>query len=163
MSVKIACPWCGQHYLLDECAEGGLIVCKRCGKEVSVTKELMDACSHCNILNGKEVKSTLPSNDDRTQAIPPMRKKENEPNVCVCFKAVSVICVAWMVVKTALMFFLWKGDPIGRAAIEMNIAVWMTRALLFWGCAKLLYYVSEIRKQTIRQRELLERLLDRHK
>lgn len=74
MEFKIECPWCNQHYSVDESLVGQKVECSVCGKEFVVKKPNNPAAA----AKTKTVDFYLKKKKTNKPSVPPNQKKGEE-------------------------------------------------------------------------------------
>lgn len=177
MSVKILCPYCGQRYEIENYQEGATIECSCCNQTIVLTLGLLDTEPDAPIEIGNSASAPLEEStsvseatqeiamdndeaeDADSQEFVVAKPKKKMPILCVVLNAIGIFSSMWLLMTIVVVIvdgFSSEPDvpPFGIMGIELLVS------LSCFGLSQIVQCLFDIRENSVRQTELLEKLVD---
>lgn len=160
MSLNIHCPFCGQHYSIDDYKEEVELQCSICGQTFLLNNTLLD--NNSSNLNN-ELKQIIPAYNH----LPPkssssfnkmIKGSSNEKHIHhSILERIYDICTYLSFASAVLFLIVWIGDSNGSAGLMCLFS--LISAFVCWGLSELFHDITENSFHITKQTELLEKIL----
>lgn len=181
MSVKILCPYCGQRYEIENYQEGATIECACCNQTIALTLGLLDTEPDTPIEIGNNANTPLEEStsvseatreiaidndeaeDADNQQLVVAKPKKKTPILCAVLNALGIvlaICLFVAIVGVIISefdsdpFIPPREPPLGLMGVEL------LSSLSCFGLSQIVQCLFDIRENSVRQIELLKKLVD---